>query len=548
MPVPSSEGNIPCLSLAVDRLNEADVHRFVVWVLKAPYPGGYVLHDRTWQTTLSQAWSAWQATFSQITAPPPSELFQTPAIDFDAPPSKPPMNYTGRLMQHFGVSLWRWLFDGAIGRSLDKSQGVALGQGRALRLRLEIRDADLIRLPWEIMQVDAGQRAIALGASLLFSRTISQVEPLSRLHPDPSLNILLVVGQSDLDSDDADAYPAGALDLERDVEVLTESLQKAAGFGINGSSRSQVTTLLQPTPADLIHHLSTSSYNIFVYAGHGAPGPDGGRLFLSAGREINGMELAQILTRRQVKLAVFNACWGAQSARDAQGRSVSRSSLAEVLICQGVPAVLGMRDTIADAEALSFIQAFVSALLRRGTVDLAVADARQELLTLYKFNCPAWTLPVLYMHPEFDGQILTLQEEGTEIPETPSSWSDSATPTAALRTVNAKTRECWPIRGGIMRVGKERSNDLVLQGPGVSRRHAEIVYRDSWMSPLQTSAYYLRDFSRFGTFIRQPMGWRRVHNQEVPLLPYTQVKFGSPQNPPLEFVVQDGELSAGQKK
>ena len=89
---------------------------------------------------------------------------------------------------------------------------------------------------------------------------------------------------------------------------------------------------------------------------YGVPAPDGGMLFLQADRAMNGTELAQVLTRSRVKLAVFNACWGAQP--DQQGhQAIPRSSLAEVLLHHGVPAVLAMRDSIADQEALSFIQA-----------------------------------------------------------------------------------------------------------------------------------------------------------------------------------------------
>jgi hypothetical protein len=53
-----------------------------------------------------------------------------------------------------------------------------------------------------------------------------------------------------------------------------------------------------------------------------------------------------------------------------------------VLIRHGVPAVLGMRDEIADAESQSFIQTFAASLRSCKLIDQAVAAARQELLTL----------------------------------------------------------------------------------------------------------------------------------------------------------------------
>ena len=114
-------------------------------------------------------------------------------------------------------------------------------------------------------------------------------------------------------------------------------------------------TLLQPTPQELIQELETKAYNVFFYAGHGLPDPDGGLLFLRSGMTLNGIELAQALTRTGVKLAVFNACWGAQPAA-INHQAMPASSLAEVLIRHGVPAVLGMRDEIADQESHSFIQ------------------------------------------------------------------------------------------------------------------------------------------------------------------------------------------------
>ncbi|MGB3612270.1 MAG: CHAT domain-containing protein [Elainellaceae cyanobacterium] len=534
--------DVPCLSLAIDQLSAGETRRYVAWVLKAPYASGYVLHERPWQAELSQAWSIWQTMFSRASAPQNAISGTAPLpLDLSDPNPGQPVSYSTRLMQYLGIQLWQWLFTSTIRGSLDKSQGIALGQQQSLRLRLEIRDADLLQLPWEIMQADAGQRAVSLGTPVLFSRTISEVEPLAPQQQDTDLRILLVVGQPYLNTGDGD--PSYSLDLSQDVEVLTQALQNVGEAGsspLRSPQTSQVTCLMQPTPADLIAQLDASPYNVFVYAGHGAPGPDGGRLFLSPNAELNGMELAQVLTRHHVKLAVFNACWGAQADRDTENRPIPRSSLAEVLICQGVPSVLGMRDMIADSEALSFVQAFMQTLAQQGSVDRAVAAARQQLLTLYKFNQPAWTLPVLYMHPEFDGQIRYSQDEAlneaTEIPDAPATWIDQTTPTAALRTVKVPP-EYWPVQGGLLRVGKEKGNDLVIQAPGVSRKHAEIFYRGSLGGTVQTSAYYLKDFSRFGTFIRQSNGWRCVHNEEVPLVPYMQVKFGSHQNQSLEFVV-----------
>lgn len=457
-------------------------------------------------------------------------------------------SYSGRLMQHLGIDLWSWLFDGPIQNALAESRGIARGQNKPLRLRLEIRDSDLIPLPWEIMQPTVGKQAISLSQQLLFSRTTSIVDPLNPLAcSHQSLNILLVLGQDDQTPDLA----ADRLQLEQEAAALENVLQAVGTSNVISSEvfvapvSSHVEILLQPTPAQLIETLETGDYNILFYAGHGEPGADGGLLFLGSDATINGTELAQVLVRTQVTLAVFNACWGAQPEK-VGSQTVPRSSLAEVLIHHGVPAVLGMRDSIADHEALSFIEAFAQALALRMPIDQAVAVARQKLLTLYKFNQPAWTLPVLYMHPEFEGELIKPIEEGiTELPSMSLSWVKSPTEVASLHSIGSNS-QVWQIRGGLMRVGRRQQNDLVIKERWVSQQHAEIICRDDSNAQEARSTYFLRDFSRYGTLILRPdsKSWQKIHHQEVPLQSGVQLKFGSTHGQVLEFIIETSQTSA----
>lgn len=555
--MPLSE--IPCLSLAIAPLRTPG--HFAVHVTKAPYPGGYVLNDCTWSDALTQLWQAWQEMFSARGLPNVPHVSQVnvplpdPVLPLDAAPlaSGQPVGRAGRLMQNLGIYLWQWLFDGPIQGSLNHSQGIAMGQGKPLRLRLEVRDPDLIALPWEIMQDGAGKQAISLRQQLLFSRTTSDVSALPSLRVDHALKILLVLGQdSEPANDSVDANASRqevlhTLKLQQEATALAHVLTTSGSVGGHSTTTPcWVDTLVQPTSAELIRHLETQTYNIFFYAGHGVPAPDGGLLFLRPDMILNGTELAQVLTRCQVKLAVFNACWGAQpdhfsgmnavAVPDEQSsQAIPRSSLAEVLIHHGVPAVLGMRDSITDEEALSFIQAFAQALAERLPIDQAIAVARQHLLTLYKFNQQAWTLPVLYMHPEYDGELLKpLEENLTQLPGVVTRIGQQ-TPNASLRSL--RSARVWQIRGGVMRVGRDTSeNDLVIQEDqgGVSRKHAVIFCRQSGNNQV---AYFLEDFSRFGTWVLGSEGWQRVHWKEVPLESGTQLKFGSSQNEALEFLI-----------
>lgn len=538
----------PCLSLAIARLTAAEPQHYAIWVFQAPYPGGYVHHDRMWTQPLSELWQHWQSIFSLRglpmvpyvgTTPPPPLLLDFSLPDTTGSPNaNQPTSYTGRLMQNLGVSLWQWLFDGSIQSSFNQSQGIAMGQMRPLRLRLEIRDPDLIPLPWEIMQPQAGKQAASLSQQILFSRTTSDVDPLPVLRSEQFLRILLVLGVDAAETPDSRAQ----LDLEQEAISLAKVLETAATTDLRNNRMTtpalcQVRTLVQPSPAELINCLESGNYNVLFYAGHGTPAPDGGMLLLHPEASISGTELAQVLVRCQVRLAVFNTCWGAQPDQQGQ-QTIPRSSLAEVLIHHGVPAVLGMRDSVADQEALTFIQVFARALAERSPIDEAVAIARQQLLTLYKFNQPAWTLPVLYMHPEFNGELIRPFTEGvTEIPDASPSWLGRQTPMAYLRSI-ASPNQMWSVRGGIMRVGRGEGNDVVLQQPEVSREHAEIFYRDSsWKEDVEPT-YLLRDRSRWGTWVLGTEGWHKVHHQEVPLSSKTQLKFGNPRSQALEFIIE----------
>ncbi|MDY7012065.1 MAG: CHAT domain-containing protein [Cyanobacteriota bacterium] len=518
----------PCLSLAIAPLTTAGPEFFAIWVFNAPFPGAYLHHDRIWPPELTRAWRAWQEMFSL--QPPHWPVPSAPEVAPEPISAVEGQSYSGRLMQNLGIALGQWLLSGPIQDSFAQSRGLALGQNKPLRLRLDIRDPNLIPLPWEIMQRDAGKPSISLNQQIPFSRTTSSVDPLSGGYVQDRLKILLVLG---CQQNPAVEEEANLLQLQEEADAIALVLQRRQS---DLSPSPHIETLLQPTPAELNDALEAEPYNVFFYAGHGIPAPNGGLLFLRSEETINGTELAQVLARTQVTLAVFNACWGAQPERF-KGKTIRRSSLAEVLIHHGVPAVLAMRDSIADREAASFIEAFTEALMRRMPVDLAVAIARQQLLTLYKFNQPAWTLPILYMHPEFEGELLQpLEPIITTLPTVQPDNLNSFRPMALLRSLDEAER-IWPIQGGSMRVGRRRGNDLEIEEPWVSQEHARIFCREMGLDARETH-YFLEDDSSYGTLILGSRGWQKVHRQETRLESGMQIKFGSLQGQALEFIVK----------
>lgn len=526
----------PSLNLAIARLVHAGTNNFAIWVVRAPYSSGHVFHDCVWTPKLTEVWQEWQQLFachSNLDISPnasESDKIQTNySLPLELPQPSPgqPTNYAGRLMQYFGNCLWEWVFSGQILSSLEHSRGIAAGQEKNLRLRLEIRDPYLVSVPWEIMQ-RPGQAAISLSQNVIFSRTTSDVDKLPSLRSDAGLNVLLVLGDDE------------NLQLEAEAELLKRTLTQRTASGSNSHRLAPciVTRLIRPTPKELIAALETRAYNMFFYVGHGLRAADGGILNLHPKATLNGIELAQVLTRTGVKLAVFNSAWGAQPLV-LNRQPIPYSSLAEVLIRHGVPAVLGMRDVIADRESLSFIQAFSEALRSRRAIDEAVADARQKLLSLYKFNQPGWTLPILYMHPDFGGELVHdyhdyYDSSANEV--LAGYWQEEiGKKLSYLRLLSNGTKQF--IVTPVTRIGRTTDNNIIIPDLSVSRQHAQIICRNRFTDTKVELSYYLRDDSTAGTLICHSGTWQRIHHEEVPLQSGMQIKFGSSRSDIWEFTI-----------
>lgn len=158
------------------------------------------------------------------------------------------------------------------------------------------------------------------------------------------------------------------------------------------------------------------------------------------------------------------------------------------------------------------------------------------MLTLYKFNYPAWTLPVLYLHPDFDGELIRSDEDITQLPD--SSETGQPFLKAALRSLS-NPGKVWSLRAGFARVGRTQTeNNIVISEPWVSQQHAEIFCRNIGDGDAAILTYFLQDNSRFGTLLLGSDGWQKVHRQEVALQSGMQLKFGSSRGQAFEFVIE----------
>ncbi|MGA7934577.1 MAG: CHAT domain-containing protein [Kovacikia sp.] len=309
----------------------------------------------------------------------------------------------------FGQQLYSALFQGTIRDSWVMAQGIAQHRQEVLRLRLGLKDSRLPRLPWEVLGND---RPIATGTDVLFSRYHSsfavmsspfQFQQFPSMEPGQALKILMVL---------AAPTDQEALALRQEALHLQEELQGTLRNGNRNSrfSEIQLTILEQPGREQLTQALEHNHYQVLHYAGHSGLGAAGGKLYLVSSKTgltetLNGEDLAGLLVNNGIRMAVFNSCQGGYTATTESAADAGEGNLAEALVKRGIPAVLAMAERIPDDVALNLSRLFYRNLKQLYPIDLSLSRARQGLLSSYGSNQLYWALPILYLHPEFDGHL-----------------------------------------------------------------------------------------------------------------------------------------------
>ena len=335
----------------------------------------------------------------------------------DAVPSEP-TEAQGNLVA-LGQQLHSALFQGTIRDSWMTAQGIAQHRQEVLRLRLGLKDTRLPRLPWEVLY--AGNRPIATGTDVVFSRyhssfatmaSLAQFQTTAAIDAHQPLKILMVL---------AAPTDQEMLALKQEALHLQEELQTTSQNGNwNGSSRYsdvQLTILEQPDREQLTQALEHNHYHVLHYAGHSNLGTAGGKLYLVSRKTgltetLSGDDLAGLLVNNGIRMAVFNSCRGVYTATTEVISDVGEGNLAEALVRRGIPAVLAMAERIPDDVALNLSRLFYRNLKQVYPVDLSLNRARQGLISSYSSKQLYWALPILYLHPEFDGNLQSLDARG----------------------------------------------------------------------------------------------------------------------------------------
>src|SRR5919202_1350976 len=300
-----------------------------------------------------------------------------------------------------GQQLYNALFQGSLRDSWMMAEKIAQNHGQILRLRLGLKGTRLPRLPWEVLH--GGDQPLATGTEVAFSRYQLGTRLRRPLHAPPAqwnqpLKILMVISSpSDQET----------LELAQEAKKLEAELNRH----LSNSPPTidlDLDILEQPGRGDLTQALEQGQYQVFHYAGHSSLGESGGDVYLVSDETgltetLNGDDLAGLLVNNGVQLAVFNSCRGVYTATSEPLEDGRERNLAEALVKRGIPAVLAMAERIPDEVALTLTRLLYRNLNQGYPIDLSLSRARQGLISAYGSNQLYWALPVLYLHPEFDG-------------------------------------------------------------------------------------------------------------------------------------------------
>lgn len=337
-----------------------------------------------------------------------SSIFELPSTIFEqgkgafssAPTRRPPLAPPAMQVSSpkaLGRLLFETVFKDDILVALRSSMAIAEAKhlGR-LRIRLNLSDAPaLIDLPWEYLFDTKRNHFLCLSSDTPIVRYLDvpgQIEPLA---VKPPLQVLVIM--------------ASPIDLPSlDVELEWQKIQNALK-DLKAHKLVIVERLPIPTLSELQDRLRQKSYHIIHFIGHSTfddTTKEGVLIFEDEhrkGKIVTGAHLGTILPdAKTLRLVILNACSSAKTSPVDPFTGVG-----QLLLQQGIPAVIAMQFDITDQAAITLAHIFYKALSSNYPVDAALAEARKAIAIQNEEL--EWGTPVLYMRAA-DGQIFTIAQ------------------------------------------------------------------------------------------------------------------------------------------
>jgi hypothetical protein len=287
-----------------------------------------------------------------------------------------------------GSDLFQSVFIGQVSDLFQQSlsRTGASAQGLRLRIRINLRDrtlAPFLDWPWELLYRKDTEEFLALSRGTPIVRALDVPRPATVQVYRPPLRVLAVLARGPGSS---------PLHLEKELKQLQKSLEH--------DPEIQLETLEDPDSQTLRNTLDQKAFHILHYMGHGAfePASGDGALLLGGpeGRlPVTGRHLATKLRDLEtLRLVVLNACETAVVGGAAAKNPFA--GVAAALVLGGIPAVVAMQASIRDVHAIAFTSAFYPRLARGMSVEEAVTEGRQAILS-HEPDTASWAIPVLFL-------------------------------------------------------------------------------------------------------------------------------------------------------
>ena len=332
-------------------------------------------------------------------------------------------------MKQRGVELYEKILEGS--RDVQRIFDRVLDDLADLRVEITTEVTEAASIPWELMRDPQSDSAIALrvksfvrvqsGANISFVKAPRADNGRVRLlyvvcrpggRKDVELRAVANRLLQDLGEDLA-RFDVTAL-RPPTYEQLQQELQEAKKEGrpyhiVHFDGHGTYADLSKTTLADWAAALSS------VMLGDGTSGKQGYLLFEHAGddkmRPVPGEQLGKLLHDTGVPVLVLNACQSAmheavekpEGADNVHDEVRAIGSLAQAVVDQGIPAVLGMRYSVFVVTAAQYVGELYRALANRRGFGEAASEARKHLhgnpdrwVGLQPRPLQDWFVPVVY--------------------------------------------------------------------------------------------------------------------------------------------------------
>jgi CHASE2 domain-containing sensor protein len=246
-------------------------------------------------------------------------------------------------------------------RSLRETWLERLLPTEEIRLIIQTDDRHLQRLPWHLWDLlERYPKAEIAWSPINYINTHKPPR-----HPNPLINILAIVGNSE------------GIDTKADQNLLQQYPEANVQF------------VVEPQRQELTDHLWGRKWDILFFAGHSSSlDQDTGRIYLNPIDSLTIKELKYALRKAidsGLQLAIFNSCDGL--------------GLAKELADLEIPQIIVMREPVPDEVAQKFLKYFLQSFASGESLYQSVRQARERLQGLEdKFPCATW-LPVICQNP-----------------------------------------------------------------------------------------------------------------------------------------------------